>query len=417
MAGWRPNLLAIMTLLASLAGGAQEQTQPDLDELILSRDRYSQSGDLPAAQAAALEVVSRVEAESGAKAQQLYEPLLALARIHRDMGNDGEAEIAFRRVIDIARARQGKRSPDLIVPYQELARTFMDAERFDDALTTLEQARSISRRNFGLFNMGQTQLFDDLTRAHLGLNETAKAQQIQEEKVTLAVRNYGAKDARLAPYREGLADYYQRSRLKVAAREEHRKALHIYAQLTPPDLAGELRTLKNILRLNFILLGDEDEYLRIAELLNDPRISNLERAETLALLGDFYAVRVKDQSQAQRYWADAYRLADTLAPEEADELAFNKPHILDFVAPLNAVDQRTSRRKRFAWGKLDAVFGVNADGQAVDVQIEMDPPVPRLAQRYQERLAATHYRPRIVDGVPVATARVRLTHAYRYFVD
>jgi hypothetical protein len=240
---------------------------------------------------------------------------------------------------------------------------------------------------------------------------------MQEEKITLAVRNFGAEDARVAPYREELADYYRRSRLKVAAREEYRKALQIYRQVTPPDTMGELRTLREILRLNFVLLGDEDEHVRLAQLLRDAPISALERARTTALLGDFYAVRVNDQSQAQRYWADAYRLGASMTAEEAAELEFNKPHMLDFVAPLNQVDQRTSRRERFAWGTLTAVFGVAADGRARDVQIDMDPPVPRLAERYQDRLAATHFRPRIVDGEPVATTRVRLTHSYRYFVD
>jgi tetratricopeptide (TPR) repeat protein len=417
VANWRAHLVTVTALLASLACGAQQPTPDDLNDVIVSRDSYRDSGDLAAAQAAALDVVSRVEAEHGAKAQQLVEPLLALARINRDLGNATEAESNFRRVIAISRSQQGKNSPDLIVPYQELARTFMDAQRFGDALTTLEQARSISRRNFGLFNMGQTQLFDDMTRAYLGRNDTAKAQQMQEEKITLAVRNFGAEDARVAPYREELADYYQRSRLKVAAREEFRKALRIYSELTPPDTPGELRTLREILRLNFVLLGDEDEHVRIAQLLTDNRISPLERARTLAVLGDFYAVRVADQNQAQRYWADAFRVGETLAPEEAAELEFSKPRMLDFVPPLNQVDQRTSRRKRFAWGTLTAQFGVSADGRAVDVQINMDPPVPRLAERYQDRLAATRFRPRIAGGEPVATARVRLTHAYRYFVD
>jgi hypothetical protein len=203
----------------------------------------------------------------------------------------------------------------------------------------------------------------------------------------------------------------------VAAREEHSKALAIYSNQQPPDTQGALRTLGNIIRLNFVLLGDEDEHLRIAELLTNDDISTIERARTLALLGDFYFVRVKDQTQAERYWSEAYRLAQGLPTEDARELAFEKPVMLDFVPPLNQVDQRTSRRKRVAWGQLVAFFAVDADGRATDIELEMNPPVARLEQRYRDRIAATHFRPRLVDGVPAATSRVRLKHAYRFFVD
>ncbi len=414
---WYVSWSAAALLGIGAAGWGAAQTPTDLSELIIARDTARQAGDLQTAQATALEIIRRVETEQGPEAMALTQPLLELARIHRALGNGGEAERTYLRVLDIIQAEQGKAGPDLITPYRELAQSLMDDERFEAALDTLEEARSISRRNFGLFNMGQVQLFDDLTRAYLGLNETAKAQQMQEEKVTLAVRNFGADDLRVAPYREQLADYYQRSRLKVAAREEHRKALAIYTEQAPADSAAQLRALSHILRLNFVLLGDEDEHLRIARLLDEGQLSRAEHAATLALLGDFYFVRVEDRGQAERYWSEAYRRAQTLPAEDTARASFDKPVMLDFVPPLNEVDRSSPRRKRAAWGRLTALFSVDADGRAGEVEVEMSVPNERLAQRYVERIEATHFRPRLVDSVPVATPRVRLTHAYRYFVD
>ena len=415
--GWYVQWSAAALLGIGAAGWCPAQTPADLSELIITRDAARQAGDLQTAQATALEIVRRVESQQGAEAMALTEPLLELARIHRALGNSGEAERTYLRVLDIIQAEQGKAGPDLITPYRELAQSFMDDERFEAAVDTLEEARSISRRNFGLFNMGQVQLFDDLSRAYLGQNQAAKAQQMQEEKVTLAVRNFGAEDLRVAPYREQLADYYQRSRLKVAAREEHRKALAIYAEQAPADASAQLRTLSHILRLNFVLLGDEDEHVRIARLLDEGQLSRAERAATLALLGDFYFVRVEDRGQAERYWSEAYRQAQNLPAADAASVSFTTPVMLDFVPPLNQVDRSTPRRKRAAWGRLTAVFSVDADGRAGDVEVEMSVPNERLARRYVERIQATHFRPRLIDSVPVATPRVRLTHAYRYFVD
>jgi tetratricopeptide (TPR) repeat protein len=414
---WYVTWSAAALLGLGAAGWCSAQTPADLSELIIARDTARQAGDLQTAQATALEIIRRLESRQGLKAMALTEPLLELARIHRALGNGGEAERTYLRVLDIIQAEQGKAGPDLITPYRELAQSLMDDERFEAALDTLEEARSISRRNFGLFNMGQVQLFDDLSRAYLGLNEGAEAQQMQEEKVTLAVRNFGADDLRVAPYREQLADYYQRSRLKVAAREEHRKALAIYTEQAPADSSAQLRALSHILRLNFVLLGDEDEHLRIAQLLDEGQLSQAEHAATLALLGDFYFVRVEDRAEAERYWSEAYRRSRNLPAEDMAAARFDKPVMLDFVPPLNEVDRSSPRRKRAAWGQLTAVFSVDADGRAGDVEVQMSMPNERLARRYVERIQATHFRPRLSDSVPVATPRVRLTHAYRYFVD
>ena len=171
------------------------------------------------------------------------------------------------------------------------------------------------------------------------------------------------------------------------------------------------------MRLNFVLLGDADEHIRIARLLNQENVSTAERAAMLALLGDFYFVRVEDRLQADRYWSEAYRLAQRVPTDTQDTISFDKPVMLDFVPPLNSVDRSTRRRKRPAWGQLTAVFSVDANGQAADIQVEMSEPDERLAQRYVERIQATHFRPRLVESVAVATPRVRLRHAYRYFVD
>ncbi len=414
---WCLPLVVTAALGLSMIATAGAQSTDELAELVLARDVAKAAGELQAAQTTAIEIVQLVSTQHGEAAVQLAQPLLELARIHRALGNSQEAERTYLRVLDILQTNQGKTGPDLVTPYRELAQSFMDAGRFGDALSTLEQARSISRRNFGLFNMAQVQLFDDLTQAYLGLDDTAKAQQMQEEKVILAVRNFGADDPQVAPYREQLADYYQRSRLKVASREEHRKALEIHANQVPPDTAGQLRALSNIMRLNLVLLGDQDEHVRIARLLEEGDIGPVQRAETLALLGDFYLVRVKDRSQAERYWAQAYRLAQSLPAEDTRDLTFKEPVMLDFVPPLNSVDQRTSRRKRVAWGQLVALFSVDADGHAANIRVEMSEPDRRLAKRYEERIAATRFRPRLIDSVPVDTPRVRLTHAYRYFVD
>jgi hypothetical protein len=40
-----------------------------------------------------------------------------------------------------------------------------------------------------------------------------------------------------------------------------------------------------------------------------------------------------------------------------------------------------------------------------------------LQQRYSRRMRETHFRPRLVDGVPVATTTVRSTHYVRRYIN
>jgi hypothetical protein len=96
---------------------------------------------------------------------------------------------------------------------------------------------------------------------------------------------------------------------------------------------------------------------------------------------------------------------------------FSKPVMLDFVAPISAVD-RQERRRPYVWREIVLEFDVSAEGLPSGVRIvTRDAETVSMQNRYSRRLRETHFRPRLVDGVPVATTNVRSTHYVRDYVE
>src|SRR5690606_33166679 len=233
------------------------------------------------------------------------------------------------------------------------------------------------------------------------------------ERLDNAVRRFGENDPRVVPYRYGLAQYFEQSRLRGAAREQYEKALHALEPLD--DEQALLEPLRRLLRIE-ILLGDRDvARQRIADILRRTRdLDDVERAKAVTALGDFAHARGGDLAAALARYTEAYALLDD-TPAERERL-FEQPEMLDFVAPSTRVDLEQSARP-YAWGTIVLGFDVAADGRARDVAVVSAEPPGIVDAAYVRRIREAHFRPRIVAGAPVQTQGVRYTHYFRYFVE
>ena len=87
------------------------------------------------------------------------------------------------------------------------------------------------------------------------------------------------------------------------------------------------------------------------------------------------------------------------------------------IAPLSAVE-RNERSRPYTWADIVLEFDVSADGRPSGVRgVTRDAETATLQARYSQRLRETHFRPRLVDGEPVATTNVRSTHYVRRYVS
>ena len=416
--GLRPRVVDwLAVLVTSLALGAALAQEPgvaaddaeDVGVLRTARDALVAASDFVAAREPALQVIATFE---GTAEGPPVNDVLHLARIHAELREFEEAEAQYLRGIAMLEAAGGEYSTTLIAPYQALGRSYINERRFGEAIAVLEQAQHISQRHAGLFNVEQSDIIDDITMAHLGTGNTIEARNLQLQRLDNAVRRFGAGDPRVAPYHSHLGDYFDQSRLRASAREQYVKALELQEAAlgaSDPQLLPALRKLVQI----DILLGDGPEARdRLASLLeHSPDVEPLERALSLAALGDWAAVQ-EDPMIAREYYLQAYAAADRNG--QAEQL-FDEPTMLDFIPPLSSVDRGT-RSRPYAWGSITLEFDISADGRAFDVKALVADPAGVMETPYSRRIRETHFRPRLEGGYPMATAGVRFTHYFRHYV-
>ena len=135
----------------------------------------------------------------------------------------------------------------------------------------------------------------------------------------------------------------------------------------------------------------------------------------MALLGDWATV-TGDTAAARAYYEQSWSALEANPEIDVAEY-FRKPTMIDFVPPLSSVD-RNERSRPYTWTEIALEFDVSAEGLPSDVRVvTRDPATTSLQSRYSRRMRETHFRPRIVDGAPVATTNVRSTHYVRRYVE
>jgi tetratricopeptide (TPR) repeat protein len=380
-----------------------------------ARDTLIGVRDFAAALDPALDVVA---AQENNPDERFAQDLLALGQVQAELGEHQAAETNYLRAIDLVEAAEGEFSIGLVEPYRGLGRSYIKSARYPEAITALEQAQHLSQRNLGLFNVEQAGLLDDITTAYLGLGDTVEARRMQLERLDNAVKRYGANDPRVIPFRYQLADYYQRSRMQISAREQYEEVLKSQETQLGAVHPGLLGPLRQLVKVDLMMAqGEEDEaYTRLVAILDqNPDVDAVERGLSLVVLGDWATVG-GDPLAARDYYKQAW---DALRSKpDVDAAAFfAQPVMIDFIAPLSAVD-RGAQSKPYAWGSIVFEFDLSAEGRPINVQtLGNENPASTLVTRYTRRLRETHFRPRIVEGEPVAVNDVQFTHYFRFYVN
>jgi tetratricopeptide (TPR) repeat protein len=360
-----------------------------------------------------------VDAQRDHREPEYPADLAALGLVQGELRDTEEAETNLVEAIEIVAQSEGEYSPTLIEYYRGLGRTYIRGGQYQRAVVTLEQAQHISQRHFGLFNVEQSPVLDDITTAYLGLGDTIEARNVQVERLDNAVRRFGAADPRVIPFRYTLGKYYEQSRLPESAREQYVEVLKAQETQLGDGDAALLAPLREVVALDLLVAQatDATQRDRLAALVDgNPDADAIERGLSLAALGDWATV-AGDTPTARSYYRQSWDALGTRADRDTVRRQFAAPVMLDFIAPLSPVD-RNERSRPYTWAEIVLEFDVSADGLPSDVRVvTRDESTATLQQRYSRRLRETHFRPRLVDGEPVATTNVRSTHYVRRYVN
>ena len=404
-------------------------------------------------------VVALTEAVDAAGAD-LARALNNLGATQYQLGDFAAAEAAYARALRLVEEQQGSTSRRLLAPLQGLALTYQAAGRHDAAAPLLERALAISRRADGLFNPQQRELLRPLEDSLIALGRLQQADHEEQYDFRLSERQFGPTDPRLLPALARLADWYTATRRNMLARATWHRVLAISADRRHPDLAGALAALRGIAdtyRLDYqngpesvdddtqrsggqvgmhidtserdafgrhIRRPADSEYhlesqgkdvleaaLRLAERADPPAPRAV--AAVLVDLGDWQLV-VERPDRARPYLVRAASLlpdSGSVARGIANPLRY--PVQLLYRPPPAARRLRDQPLALVTEVSATAEFTVTADGRVTDVRTVEGDAGEVQAASFKTALGKAIYRPRLVDGEPVATENVRYRETFR----
>jgi TonB family protein len=408
-----------------------------------------------------------------ARAQTPQEPL-ALAEALSLLGNAQfgakdyvAAEKAFAESLQTVEQHAGGASVKLLDPLRGLGYTLAAAGRHDEAVPQLERAVLIDRRSYGLYDIGQQSILRQLAESLSKLGRVDEAERHIMYLVQLAERVYGRRDPRQVPilcfvggwradagdfvgaraiYRHALALVDQKLGPKDPAAVEPLRALaESYTQEVyystlgiktqgprmPTDATGDSNESKP---LNPRYLGNEgaDVLERAMAILEaQPPSAHDTLVQTLIQTGDWYQIKHQPE-RALPYYRRAAALNATLGgaaetpPAETattttttTTAATSEPAPLSF--PVRVYYPSPTRVTRTTLLPAEQVnerfvqvqFTVTNSGEVSDAKVTDANGTPREVSETLQAIRAARFRPKFVNGEPVATTGMTNREVFR----
>lgn len=395
---------------------------------------------LPAAQ----QVVALTEQQFGPSSRELVKPLLNLATTQKRLQNLPAAEAAYRRALRIVEENEGGYSRGVIEPLHGLGTTYFENGQYQNAAESLRRAVDVSRKLDGLFNVQQLPLVEALIDSYVALDQVADVDREQQYALRVSENAYGRNDPRMLPELARSADWCETTGRYRMARQAHARRLDIVGRTAGKRDPGVVPPLRGIARsyVNEYLYGSQEadqngrdynpalaatigglqpggneparvvrldpegeEALELALAVLEGRPDQISlRAETLLDLGDWYQLG-GDNQDAKRTYRDAWTAFS--APGGPGTALMSAPAPLYYKAPSSSVRRPDQDEDEVAERFVEVLFTVTPEGRVTDARVFATDASESQERSVTTALRRSRYRPRFVDGNPVATTDVR----------
>lgn len=385
--------------------------------------------------ASAIEAGKRVVVLSievnGREHLQTARALTNLAIAQQKHGDYEAAEQNYEAAIGIIEGVESRLSRHLINPLRGLGNTYLDAGRPDRAIQVYDRAVHLTHVNAGPQNLDQADLLDALSESFMRLRDYEEANEIQDLSFQLYERRYGEDAPEILPALERRARWLHRLGLFNQERDVYKRVIDIIeAEYGEDDLRligplnGFARTYLYDVEQSVTNRGEWAlrRAVEIAEANEDA--NSLLVADSHISTGDYHGLRGEAQ-KARRAYRNAWEILST---DESllgvREQRFGQPVQIRRAIPPAYADEETDpvvnpvfRGREFDRGAVVVEFTVNERGRTEDISVlESEPPglmdgeVERAVRRFV-------FRPRYVDGQPVATTGQSFRHSFAYIAD
>ena len=405
------------------AAASKPAADPDLtDTITAAYYRFSRLRDEDRneeATAAALQVAELTQRQYGAGSIKLATPLINLAVMQSITGNLTAAEQNYQVAISIIEQHEGMLSSRLINPLRGLGHTYNRAGMHEKAIENFERALRLNHIELGFTNPEQFGIHDGLTEGYVGLREYEEANFYQEAQLEISQRKFGREDPKTVPAMYKLAEWYRRTGNLDNSTLTYRNADRILREHESETSINRTEALMGLASL-YEQQGNRPAATSVLRkglkvIDSHPEPDKLRRAGLYMALGDMYTRESRSEIAQVEYtsaWADLS--SDENFLELRDEY-FELPVRLsggEFPNLARNTRGRTSTELRDGFVMIG--YTVDSDGRAQDVKIIESEPPDIMEKPLQTTYRRSMYRPRYVDGAPVATENLLSRHDFRY---
>jgi tetratricopeptide (TPR) repeat protein len=387
--------------------------------------------------AAGEEVVALTRQLHGEGSPELASPLTNLATAQLRNGDLRDAEANYQAAIGLLEKREGFLSPRLANPLVGLGEAYVRSEQYPQATEAYERALRVNHVNEGFYNLEQIPIRDGLTESYLGQQNLEKANFHQEAEIYVQQRKLGKDNPEFVPALTKLGRWYDRTSQTEAARLAYQNAARLMEKAegeNSPALVDPLLAIAETYRQQALLPPDPESTqspesllpmssmmlrraLAIVEQEKPPDLA--QRARILVALGDLYMMWGKRNTASDRY-AEAWQAlsADPALEPRRDEY-FAQPYrimgpVLPAIYPPPSRKDAPPAAKDLEPGFVVVRFSVDQFGRVTDAAVIEADPENLLEERVATTAENSLFRPRYVDGAPVATTGLILRHQFRY---
>jgi TonB family protein len=426
-------------LLAALgaAAAAEQALAPQRDAAEERYLRLMAEGRNAEAIAAGEEVLTLTRQLHGESSLELASPLTNLATAQLRNGDLRDAEASYQAAIGLLEKREGFLSPRLANPLVGLGETYVRSEQYSLATEVYERALRVNHVNEGFYNLEQIPIRDGLTESYLGQQNLEKANFHQEAEIYVQQRKLGKDNPGFIPALTKLGRWYDRTSQTESARLVYQNAARLMEKAegeNSPALVDPLLAIAETYRQEALLppnpesTQSPDTLLPMSSIMLRRALDIVEqqrppdpaqRARILVGLGDLYMMWGKRNSASDRY-EEAWQTltADPALAVLRDEYFAQPSRIMGPVPP--AIYPPPSRKdappatKDLEPGFVVVRFNVDQFGRVTDATVIEAEPANLLEERVAKAAENSLFRPRYVDGAPVATTGLTLRHQFRY---
>jgi TonB family protein len=458
----RPICVVVATLVAAACPvRAAETPRPESQQEYWAQvDRRDWSAAIAAAEA----LVTAARADAAQQPLALSEALTLLGNAQFGARNYSEAQTAFKEAVQIVEAHAGGASPQLLDPLRGLGYSLAANDKHNEAIPPLERALLIDRRSYGLYDMAQQKVLRQLAESLVKVGRPADAERHVAYLVQLGDRVYGRRDPRQVPILCFAASWHADLGDFLTARMIYRQAIDIVERKLGPNDATTVEPLRGLAgtytqELYFSTLGLRTQTLDRQPTSADgssnqqkelnPRYLGtegekaLERAvnileaqppsaqdtllDTLIQSGDWFQIKHMPE-KAIPYYRRAAALSakltaaaaatpaaagTTAAAAAAEPAPLSFPVRVYYPTPSQATRNTTLPAEQVDERFVEVQFTVTDSGDVEDARITETNGTQRQSADTLAAIRAARFRPKFVNGEPVATTGMTNREVFR----